>query len=90
LTRKLDPRLKGAVEAPFSFVQNLDVNVIVNGEKKELAGGTDLITLLELLALPSQRIAVEVNKDVVRRADWPSRTLSDGDRVEIVHFVGGG
>jgi thiamine biosynthesis protein ThiS len=62
----------------------------VNGEKKELAGGTDLITLLELLALPSQRIAVEVNKDVVRRADWPCRTLSDGDRVEIVHFVGGG
>lgn len=71
-------------------MQNLTVNVIVNGEVRELKRGSDLADLLNSLAMPSQRIAVEVNKEVVRRAEWESRSLKDGDRVEIVHFVGGG
>lgn len=42
------------------------------------------------LALPKERIAVELNGEVVRRSLWEATTLSDGDRIEIVHFVGGG
>src|SRR5829696_5964109 len=60
------------------------LRVELNGKPKELAEGTTL------LSLAPERVAVELNRDVVRRADWPATRLSDGDRVEIVHFVGGG
>jgi thiamine biosynthesis protein ThiS len=66
------------------------LRVELNGEPKELAAGTTLLSLIEQLSLAPERVAVELNRDVVRRADWPAARLSDGDRVEIVHFVGGG
>ena len=66
------------------------MRVELNGEPKELDEGTTLSALIEHLALAPERVAVELNREVVRRADWLSTQLSDGDRVEIVHFVGGG
>lgn len=66
------------------------MRVEVNGEAKEVGEGATLQSLVEQLALAPERLAVEHNREVVRRADWPTRELSDGDRVEIVHFVGGG
>jgi thiamine biosynthesis protein ThiS len=66
------------------------VRVEVNGEAKEVEEGATLQTLVEQLALAPERLAVEHNREVVRRADWPALRLSEGDRVEIVHFVGGG
>jgi len=66
------------------------LQVHVNGEIKELTEGTLLSELLTQLSLPVQRIAVEHNRTVVRRADWEAIVLREGDRVEIVHFVGGG
>jgi sulfur carrier protein len=66
------------------------LRVELNGEPKELAEGATLLSLVEQLALAPERVAVELNRDVVRRADWPATPLADGDRVEIVHFVGGG
>ncbi len=66
------------------------MRVELNGEPKELAEGTTLLSLVEQLALAPERVAVELNRDVVRRADWPATRLHDGDRVEVVHFVGGG
>ena len=66
------------------------MRVELNGEPKELDEGTTLSALIERLALAPERVAVELNRDVVRRADWPATRLTDGDRVEIVHFVGGG
>ena len=66
------------------------MRVELNGEPKELDEGTTLSALIAQLSLAPERVAVELNRDVVRRADWPSTRLSDGDRVEIVHFVGGG
>lgn len=66
------------------------MRVELNGEPQELGEGATLLTLIEQLALAPERVAVELNRDVVRRADWPDTRLSDGDRVEIVHFVGGG
>ena len=66
------------------------VRIKLNGEEKELAEATTLRGLVEQLALAPERLAVELNQEVVRRADWPSVVLSEGDRVEIVHFVGGG
>ena len=66
------------------------MRVYLNGEAKELEEGATLPTLIEQLSLAPERVAVELNREVVRRADWPGIELSDGDRLEIVHFVGGG
>ncbi|HEX8292882.1 MAG TPA: sulfur carrier protein ThiS [Pyrinomonadaceae bacterium] len=66
------------------------MQVELNGEPRELGEGTTLSALIEQLALAPERVAVELNRDVIRRADWPDTRLAEGDRVEIVHFVGGG
>lgn len=66
------------------------MRIEVNGEAQEVEEGSTLQTLVEQLALAPERLAIEHNREVVRRAQWPALTLSEGDRVEIVHFVGGG
>ena len=66
------------------------MRVYVNGESKELSGAPSLAELITQLDLPATRIAIELNRDVVRRSEWESRILHDEDRIEIVHFVGGG
>jgi sulfur carrier protein len=66
------------------------VQIKLNGETKEVDEGTTLRRLVEQLSLAPDRLAVELNYEVIRRAEWPRVTLSEGDRVEIVHFVGGG
>jgi thiamine biosynthesis protein ThiS len=66
------------------------MKVFVNGESRELSGTPSLADLITQLELPATRIAVELNREVVRRNDWSGTMLSEDDRVEIVHFVGGG
>ena len=66
------------------------MRVYVNGESKELSGPISLAELISQLDLPAARVAVELNRAVVRRNDWSTTTLQDDDRIEIVHFVGGG
>ncbi len=62
----------------------------LNGEEREVPEGTTLEGLVELLGLAPERLAVEHNLNVARRADWRGTELREGDRVEVVHFVGGG
>ncbi len=66
------------------------MKVFVNGELREVDQITSLAELITQLDFPMARIAVELNRDVVRRSDWDSTMLKDEDRIEIVHFVGGG
>ena len=66
------------------------MRVFVNGDEKEFGSGISLAELIEHLDLPAPRIAIELNREVVRRSDWGSTMLKDDDRIEIVHFVGGG
>lgn len=66
------------------------MQIRLNGEKKDFEEGTTLLGLIEQLSLAPERLAIEHNREVVRRTDWAGVRLSDGDRVEIVHFVGGG
>ena len=63
---------------------------MINGEAREVEDELNLSELLKLLNLPSERVAVELNREVIRRAKWGEIKLSEGDRLEIVHFVGGG
>ena len=66
------------------------MRVQINGETREVPERLTLEGLIEHLALASDRLAIERNREVVRRADWPATVLSEDDRIEIIHFVGGG
>lgn len=66
------------------------VEIIVNDEPRSIAAGTTVADLVEALGLSGRRIAVEVNATVVPRAAYGTTALGEGDRVEVIHFVGGG
>jgi thiamine biosynthesis protein ThiS len=66
------------------------VTIVINGETRNISQTTDLARLVDDLSLPQKRIAVELNGSVIRRVDWPATPVRDGDKVEVVHFVGGG
>ena len=66
------------------------MTILVNGNQTDIAEGFCIGDLIKALGLETDRVAVELNKRIVRRADWGSTTISEGDKVEIVHFVGGG
>lgn len=61
-----------------------------NGQPEEVPEGLTLSQLLQWLKLPSDRVAVERNLEIVPRAEWPETRVEAGDRLEVVHFVGGG
>jgi thiamine biosynthesis protein ThiS len=69
------------------------MNVIVNGKEREfpeLTAEPKLARLIDILGLKGDRVAVEHNGSIVPRAEWEQAELNPGDRLEIVHFVGGG
>ena len=63
---------------------------VLNGERKPLADGLTVSRLLEQLAIAPERVVVEVNLAILKRAQHGGTILKEGDQVEIVHFVGGG
>jgi len=66
------------------------IHIRVNGEDREIAEGSTLADLVEQLSLHPRRIAIERNKQLVRRAQHAKTVLADGDVLEIVTLVGGG
>ena len=66
------------------------MELMVNGEPRTLPEGTTVAQLLEQLAIKPERVVVEVNLDILKRAEHSARVLQADDRVEIVQFVGGG
>lgn len=66
------------------------MRLLVNGEEKQVQPSTTVKQLLTSLGLADTLVAVERNEEVVPRAQHESTTFNDGDRVEVVHFVGGG
>lgn len=67
-----------------------NIDVVVNGEPRTVAHGTTVTALIDALGLADRRVAVERNREVVPRAQHSSTVLADGDRLELVTFVGGG
>jgi len=65
------------------------MNLTINGETQASSAET-LSALVEALGMKPDRVAVELNREIVPREHWPQTPLRDGDRLEIVHFVGGG
>ncbi len=62
----------------------------INGEPREFSSPLALSALIEQLGMKQDRVAIELNREIVPRDQWAATNLSEGDRLEIVHFVGGG
>ncbi|MGK0673738.1 MAG: sulfur carrier protein ThiS [Halothiobacillaceae bacterium] len=66
------------------------MNIILNGTSHALGDGTTVASLIEALGLTGQRLAVEVNGEIVPRGEHAAHILHEGDKVEIVRAIGGG
>jgi sulfur carrier protein len=79
----------GLFDFQFCLLMGGLVKIIVNGETDNVEAMT-VLRYLETIAIDPRRVAVELNLDILPKADYGQTLLSDGDRLEIVHFVGGG
>ena len=66
------------------------MKVMINGEVREVSEGLTVLALLAELGIQKERVAVELNLDIVPKGRFGDTILKDGDRIEIVSFVGGG
>lgn len=66
------------------------MTITLNGQKKDVPDGLTVSGLLELLNIQHQRVAVEQNEEIVKKAVYGSAVLKDGDTLEVVTFMGGG
>ena len=66
------------------------MRLIINGKEQTFDDGLNLAQLVEQLGMKGDRVAVELNREIISRTQWPETRLNDGDKLEIVHFVGGG
>jgi thiamine biosynthesis protein ThiS len=66
------------------------MQIVLNGEPREVPDGLTVLALLDSLGLDPGRVAVELDQSILKKPEWPNRTLQPGARLEIVHFVGGG
>ena len=72
-------------------MNNLNVAKIqLNGSPLEIINGTDLNELLNKLKIQKNKVAIEVNGVIIERKKYPKLILNKNDKVEIVHFIGGG
>ena len=65
------------------------MNLTINGEPR-VSAAENLDALVDQLGMKGDRVAIELNREIVPREQWAQTLLHDGDRLEIVHFVGGG
>jgi sulfur carrier protein len=71
----------------------MPLTIVLNGQQRSFDGleaAASLDRLVQELGLKSDRVAIERNGEIVPRSTWPESLLAEGDRLELVHFVGGG
>lgn len=66
------------------------IEIVVNGEPRQAPASWTVQDLVAGLDLQPGQVAVELNREIARRSNWPQTRIQDGDSIEIVHFVGGG
>jgi thiamine biosynthesis protein ThiS len=66
------------------------MRLTINGKEQTFEDALTLAQLIEQLGMKGDRVAAELNRDIVSRTQWAETSLKDGDQLEIVHFVGGG
>jgi len=76
--------------AIFRASMSQPIGITVNGEAREIAAGATVAALLAAIGLDTRKVAVERNEEIVPRSTYAEVALTPGDRLEIVHFIGGG
>lgn len=71
-------------------LQTEQIQIVVNGELRRVRRGLSVTALLAELGIASDRVAVELNRAIVRKPQWEATPVLDGAQLEIVQFVGGG
>ena len=66
------------------------IQIVLNGEPRVVPAGLSIVELLVWLQMDPSRVAVELNREIVRQPAWPASEILDGAQVEVVWFVGGG
>ncbi|HUQ50518.1 MAG TPA: sulfur carrier protein ThiS [Terriglobales bacterium] len=66
------------------------MQIQINGEQRSVSDVANLAALIDSLGMKPDRVAVELNLEIVPRAKWMETAVREGDKLEIVHFVGGG
>jgi thiamine biosynthesis protein ThiS len=66
------------------------IHIYINGEPREMPGAQTVSSLLAKLNIPADRVAIELNKSIVRKREWGTVLVGEGAHIEIVEFVGGG
>jgi sulfur carrier protein len=88
-TLKIDVIPKGfSREEPAFLLETMTLTI--NGEDRDFPNITTLADLVSHLGMKPDRVAIELNRELIRRDRWPETQLSNGDKLGIVHFVGGG
>jgi thiamine biosynthesis protein ThiS len=77
-------------QTPMGIAATKSIQIAVNGEPKMAPQGLNVAQLLDFLAIDAGRVAVELNRSIVHKADWISTRVEEGALVEVVWFVGGG
>ena len=67
-----------------------EIKIYINGKEKIISAETNILELLKELNLQPDRVAVEINKNVIPKQEFSNYVLKDGDKIEVVRFVGGG
>jgi thiamine biosynthesis protein ThiS len=78
------------VHKSFGCENKSEMKLRINGEDRDFQQPLTLFSLVESMGMKADRVAVELNHNIVPRDQWTQTSLADGDRLEIVHFVGGG
>jgi thiamine biosynthesis protein ThiS len=72
-------------------VSNLpSVEILLNGARQTVPAGQSVSELLESIGIEPSRVAVELNRNILKKTEWSTTHLHGGEEVEVVHFVGGG
>jgi thiamine biosynthesis protein ThiS len=66
------------------------MKIVLNGREQDIERGATIADLVALSGLVGKRVAIEVNREIVPRSDYATRTLGANDRIEVVHAIGGG
>jgi len=66
------------------------IEIVLNGESRQVDPGLTVLSLLGQLGIDPERVAVEMNREIVRQPDWSRSAVDPGAQIEIVQFVGGG
>ena len=66
------------------------MEIVVNGESRNIKDNTTVLELLNELKVKEKTMAVAVNMEIVKKELWAKHTIQDGDKLELLHFVGGG